>query len=126
MAIKINMEKAFNFMEWSFIIKILDSLGFHSKWIMWIKECISIVSYSVVINGIPHDFFHSSRSLRHGNPLSPFLFITSTKVLSRPIIKEENQGLLKGINISRTSPTLTHLLFANDLILFGKASSQNA
>lgn len=125
MALKIDMKKTFDFMEWSFIIKILESLGFYSKWIMWIKECIFTVSYSMVINGTPYGFFHHSRGLRQVDLLSPFLFIIGTKVLFRLILKEENFDNLKGINISRNGPTITHLLFADDLILYGKAFSQN-
>lgn len=125
MAIKIYMEKAFNFMEWNFLINIMSILGFHSLWISWIKECITTVSYSVIINGNPCSFSHPSRCLEQGDSLSPFLFILVTKVLMRIITKEENLGHLEGISISRNGPTISHL-FSDDLILFGKTSRNNA
>lgn len=53
MAIKIDMKKTFDYMEWNFSLIVLKYLGFHAKWIMWIQECIATVSLSIVINGKP-------------------------------------------------------------------------
>lgn len=122
MAVKIDMEKAFDFMEWSSISKIFNSLGFHSRWVKWIGECITTVSFLVVINGESVDPIHPTRSLREGDLLSPFLFILGSEVLYTLLIKEENEGNLKGIRIIRGGPSITHLLFADDLILFGEAT----
>lgn len=118
------MEKAFNFMEWPFLLNIFKALGFNQTWISWIKECITTVSYSILINGTPTNFFHPSRGLRQGDPLSPFLFILGSETLSRLILREETKKNLEDICLSRISPTLSHILFANDLILFGKATNQ--
>lgn len=64
--------------------------------------------------------------MRQGDPLSPFLFIMCTEVLSRLLVRAEVNGILHGIKMSRTCPPLSHLLFANDLILFSKANSLDA
>ena len=51
MTMKLDMSKAYDRVEWKFLIKIIDGMGFHSKWIRWIFECISNVSFSIMVNG---------------------------------------------------------------------------
>jgi hypothetical protein len=70
--------------------------------------------------------FSPSRGLRQGNPLSPFLFILGTKVLSRLIQRQETIGLLHGIKIGKFCAPISHLLFANNILIFGKATSTEA
>ncbi|KAK3032194.1 hypothetical protein RJ639_035906 [Escallonia herrerae] len=71
MAIKLDMEKAYDKMEWGFILAVLTKFDFDSRWIEWVNQCISIVSFSTLINGSPHGNFHPSRGFRQGDPLSP-------------------------------------------------------
>ena len=63
MAIKIDMEKAFDRMEWNFILAILSKLGFHPTWINWVRICISSSSFFVLINGSPYGYFTPERGL---------------------------------------------------------------
>jgi hypothetical protein len=126
MAIKLDMEKAFDRMEWSFLSKKFLALGFSHSWTHLIEQCLSTVSFSVLIDGSPHGKFSPSCGLRQGDPLSPFLFILGSEVLSRLINREEVAGSLYGIKISRQSPPITHLLFADDLMIFAKAKANEA
>lgn len=67
-----------------------------------------------------------SRGIRQGDPLSPFLFVLYIEILSRMLNNEENLNNFKGIKISRTSPSISHLLFADDLVIFCRASIEDA
>jgi hypothetical protein len=86
MAVNMDMEKAFDKMEWDFLLSIMEKLGFHPKWINWIRICITTSSFSVMLNGSPFGLFWPSRGLRQGDPLSYFLFILGTKVISRLLL----------------------------------------
>jgi hypothetical protein len=85
MAVKVDMEKEFDRMEWDFLLSIMGKLGFHPTWISWIRICIATTSFSILINGSPFGLFSPSWGLQQGDPLSPFLFILGTEFLSRLI-----------------------------------------
>jgi hypothetical protein len=80
---KLDMEKAFDHVNWNFLLYLLRRCGFGEKWCMWIKQCISTVRFSVLVNGSPCGYFGSSRGVRQGDPLSPFLFDLVMEAFSR-------------------------------------------
>lgn len=119
------MEKAFDRIEWPLPLGIMHCLGFSSTWIQRIEQCLSIVTFSTLINGSPYGLFKPSRGLRQGDPLSLFLFILATEALTRLISKEEHLGNIHGIKIGRSCPSFSHLLFADDLLFFSEANDRN-
>lgn len=98
MMIKIDMMKAYNKLEWSFIGKVLKAWGFSRDFQFLIFNCISSVEYEILVNGNKTKTVKPARGLRQGDPLSPFLFILSAEVLYRLLDKNEN---LQGIKINR-------------------------
>jgi hypothetical protein len=122
MFLKMDMEKAFDRMEWSFLLAIMEKLGFSQTWLSWIKICISTPSLSILLNGSPFGCISPGRGLRQGDPLSTFLFILGVEVFSRLMFKEESEGSIQGLKIARSCPAINHLLFADDLLIFGKAT----
>jgi hypothetical protein len=126
MFLNMDMEKAFDKMEWEFILSIMKRLGFHSSSINWIKLYISSSSFSILINGNPFGLFYPKRGLRQGDSLSPFLFILGSEVLSCLLFREEAYGNLKGLKIARNTLAIHHPLFADDLLIFGKATLKEA
>ncbi|XP_012850814.1 PREDICTED: uncharacterized protein LOC105970524 [Erythranthe guttata] len=89
MAIKIDLTKAFDKVEWSLVLKILNLLGFSNQFVNLIQECISSPSFSFLINGSPFGNLRPSRGIRQGDPISPFLFVIYIELLSRMLAKEE-------------------------------------
>ncbi|KAK0583096.1 hypothetical protein LWI29_033303 [Acer saccharum] len=125
MAVKLDMSKAFDRVEWIFVEGMMRKLGFSSRWINLILHCISSVSYSFVINGDICGLLKSSRGLRQGDPLSPYLFILCSEGFSCLINQAVGNGDIQGFNCIRNGPTISHLLFADDCMLFAKASPSN-
>jgi hypothetical protein len=80
MFLKMDMEKAFDRMEWWFLLLIMKKLGFNPIWINWITICITSSSFSIFLNGSPFGFFSPKRVLRQGDHLSHFLFIQGFEV----------------------------------------------
>ena len=79
---KLDLEKAYDRINWDFLLSVMQRMGFGEKWIGWIRWCISTASFSVLVNGSPTGFFRSSRGLRQGDPLSPYLFVLGMEALS--------------------------------------------
>ena len=123
MAAKLDMSKAFDRVEWCFLKRVMEKLRFCSKWVNLIMHCISSVSHSVLINGAAYGSIKPSRGLRQGDPLSPSLFLLCTEGLSAIIHEAVRNHSFTSISICRSSPSVTHLFFADDNILFCKANS---
>ena len=124
--IKLDMVKAYDKVNWNFLFKVLLKFGLSPKWCKWVKACISGVVFSVMINGVPSGFFSSSQGVRQGDPLSPSLFIIMLEAFNRLVTSTHINGNWKGIQLPRSTIFNTHSLFADDTLLFGFASLQEA
>ena len=121
LGIKIDMSKAYDRVEWSFVFQVLRCFGVSEKMVGIIHQCMSTASFAILLNGCPLERRMASRGLRQGDPLYPYLFIIVTEVLSRLLLREETRGSFHGINIGRTILSISHLMFADDTILFFRA-----
>jgi hypothetical protein len=99
--------------------------GFDPGWVKLVMGCVSTVAFSIVLNGNAGDFFKPKRGLRQGDPLSPYLFLIISEVLSLRISKSINDGGLTGVKLSRSCPVVSHLFFADDALFFLKATLHN-
>uniref|UniRef100_A0A803NWW7 Reverse transcriptase n=1 Tax=Cannabis sativa TaxID=3483 RepID=A0A803NWW7_CANSA len=126
MAIKLDMHNAYDRMEWTFIRKVLRANGFDEKSCGLIMSCVTGVTYSAILNGTPLKKFQPQRGLRQGDPLSPFIFLQCQEVLSKIIQKHERENKIHGIQIARAAIPISHLMFADDTILFARANKEEA
>ncbi|XP_026445212.1 uncharacterized protein LOC113345752 [Papaver somniferum] len=122
LAIKLDLSKAFDRLEWPFILAVFEKLGFSKEWCQMISQCINTVSYSVLVNGSPSDAFFPSRGIRQGDFLSPYIFILCMEVLSKLLLNAEENNLIQGFRFKKDSPSISHLFFVDDCMLFLKAS----
>ena len=118
MAVKLDMTKAYDRVEWVYLETMMRKMGFHENWVSLIMMCVSIEEYSVLINGEAKGKIISSSGLRQGDPISPYLFLLCVEGLSAMLKKEEREGHIKGVVVCRGAPRISHLLFADDSIVF--------
>ena len=104
-AVKTDMSKAYDRLEWDFIEAVLLQLGFNLAWTNLIMQCIKTVTYYFLINGSAQGMVKPQKGIRQGDPLSPYIFILCSEVLSGLCRK------LQGIRVATSSPSINHLLF---------------
>ena len=121
MALKLDMSKAYDMVEWDYLQALVLKMGFHPKWVDLIMVGNSSISYSVLVNGVPSGFIKPSRGICQGDPLLPHLFFLCTKGFSALLRNIAHHRQLHGVSISRRGPQITHLLLADDSLLFGNA-----
>ena len=88
-------------------------------------RCVTTVSYDININGQPRGHIIPIRGIRQDDPLSPYLFLLCVDGLSALIKSSVDSGFLEGIAVCRGSPKLSHLFFADDNLIFCKATLAN-
>lgn len=125
LAVKVDMNKAYDRVEWDFLKDVLLKMGFAVAWVEKILKCISSVSFDLLLSGKFVANFAPRRGLRQGDPLSPYLFILVADVLSIMLNSLANSGDIRGIKLARSCPMLTHCLFADDSVFFLKADVVN-
>lgn len=120
-ALKLDMKKAYDRMEWNFIREVLSNMHFPENLTDLIMRCISSVTYSILINEKASSVVTPQRGLRQWDPLSPYIFIMCAEVFSSMLERAEEIQLIEGIKIARKAPPITHIFFADDSIIFSRA-----
>lgn len=126
MIMQLDIAKAYDKVNWSYIKKILMAFGFDHNLVRWVMALVSSSSFSILVNGSPSEVFIPSRGLRQGDPLSPFLFILMMEGLGRAIKQAKATGKIKGLQLIENGQALTHQQFVDDTMLQGIPKAKEA
>lgn len=119
--LKMDLRKAYDSVDWTFLESVLMGLQFPARFVRWIMQCVSSVSFTVKVNGETKGFFPGMRGLRQGDPLSPYLFVICMEYLSRLLNIRAVEGDFN-FHPRCDKLKLTHLTFADDLMLFARGN----
>lgn len=122
---KVDLEKTFDNVNWSFLNDIIIQMGFGPKWCKWINGCLASASISILINGSPTKEFKMERGLRQADPLSSFLFLMVAEALQLTILEAYNNGIFKGILVGEEDVNVSLLQYADDELILRKWSKAN-
>ena len=124
-AVQLDMMKAYDRVEWSYLEAILLKFGFAANFVRLIMKCGTSVRFSIRVNGELLPYFTPSKGLRQGDPVSPYLFLLCAEGFSS-LLKYYGGLVDRGIRVSYKSPWVSHLLFADDSLIFISATQQSA
>lgn len=125
-AIKLDMSKAYDRVEWDFLRRMMLKMGFAEIWVNTAMRCVTSVSYKVKLNGDLTEEITPERGLRQGDPISPYLFLICVEGFSSLLHAAETRGDLEGVKVYVDAPSINHLLFADDSLLLLKTNERSA
>ncbi|GJV05005.1 polypyrimidine tract-binding protein homolog 2 isoform X1 [Tanacetum coccineum] len=124
-AFKVDIQKAYDTVDWGFLKNILAGFDFHTRMIGWIMECVTTTSFSVCINGSLHGFFKGKRGLRQSDPLSPYLFTLVMEILTLMLQRGVRNANSFTYHRYCSRMELINLCFAYDLFLFAHGDTDS-
>ncbi|XP_060182761.1 uncharacterized protein LOC132612660 [Lycium barbarum] len=123
--LKLDMAKAYDRVSRSYLIRVLRKMGFAEIFIDMVWRLIANNWYSILLNGQAYGFFHSTRDVKQGDPLSLALFILSAEVLSRALNSLFENNEFRSYGMPKRSANLNHLAYADDTIIFSSADARS-
>ncbi|KAI9174132.1 hypothetical protein LWI28_012433 [Acer negundo] len=126
LALKVDLMKAFDMVDWGFLLETLAAFHFQPRVIKWIKACLTTPKFSISLNGELAGFFSGKRGLRQGDPMTPYLFVIAMEVLSKILVNRIADSHSFKFHWKCDEIKLSHLCFADDLIMLCHGSPSSA
>lgn len=115
--LKVDLKKAFDSVNWEFVLAVLHTISIPSKFLGWVSQCITTPTFSISVNGQSSGFFESEKGLRQGDPLSPYLFVLTMEVFSQLLASRFESGFIL-YHPETSELKISHLMFADDIMIF--------
>lgn len=123
--LKVDFEKAYDSVDWSFLEYMMKRVGMCDKWVRWMKACVFEGNMSILVNGCPTEEINVQRGLKQGDPLAPFLFLLVAEGFSGLMVNAVNRNLFKGFEIKDGGLVISHLQYADDTLCIGEPTVDN-
>lgn len=114
--LKVDFAKAFDLVDWDFMLNLLKARGFSDRWLSWIRNILFTSKSNILINGTPMGYIRYQQGLRQGDPLSPLLFVLVSDMLSSMFIHAQTSKILVGVPLGNF-PSRCNLHYADDLLV---------
>ncbi|XP_039127495.1 uncharacterized protein LOC120263599 [Dioscorea cayenensis subsp. rotundata] len=114
--LKVDFAKAFDSVDWDFLLELLKARGIGPKWLRWISMILCFSKATILINGSPNGYVRYQRGLRQGDPLSPLLFVLVSDVLCTMFDNALNSKILIGVPLGEHG-SICNLHYADDLLV---------
>ena len=121
--LKLDISKAFDYVQWSFLVEVLKQMGFGTQWVLWVCGILANSSTRIMVNGTPGKLIYYQKGLRRGDPVSPMLFILVMEPLRRMFELATVRGALAPL--ARTGMKQRVSMFADDIMIFLKPNTMN-
>jgi hypothetical protein len=115
--LKLHFEKAFDEIEHQAMLQIMEHKGFDNTWLGWMRSIFASGTSVVLLNGVRGKTFHCRRGVRHGDPLSPLLFVLAADLLQTLLNKSKKQGLINLPIPLRHNADFPILQYADDTLI---------
>ena len=122
LALKLDISKAYDQVEWQFLQSVMEKMGFLVAWIERVMSCVTTPSFSILVNGKAYGMIHPTRGIRQVDLLLPYLFLLCAEGFTALLAQAKSKGRIKGVSIYRGAPKVTNLMFADDSLLFCQAT----
>jgi hypothetical protein len=123
--LKVDFEKAYDSVDWGFLMYMMERVGMSPRWRAWMKACVCGGSMSILVNGSPTEEINIQRGVKQGDPLAPFLFLLVAEGFSGVMRNAVRLNLFEGFKMKVDGNVYSHLQYADDTLCVGRATMEN-
>jgi Reverse transcriptase (RNA-dependent DNA polymerase) len=122
--VKLDFEKAFDKLNWEYLLESFTQRDFSTQWVSWIHQILNEGKVCINFNGTLTEYFEYTRGVRQGDPLSHLLFVFAAEGLSKLINRGVTAGLIQGLGPTLSNGSqVSHLQYVDATLLLVKPSS---